>query len=99
MKHTVLKKSAALLLTLLCLVAVLVFPAAAEETRVYDPSGMLTEAEAARAESGYEKDIPLHLDIPMTAEHIVSLLTEAGFAEVEVIHREGATALIRARKL
>ena len=47
MKHTVLKKSAALLLTLLCLVAVLVFPAAAEETRVYDPSGMLTEAEAS----------------------------------------------------
>lgn len=47
MKHTVLKKSAALLLTLLCMVAVLVFPAAAEETRVYDPSGMLTEAEAA----------------------------------------------------
>ena len=47
MKHTVLKKSAALLLTLLCLVAVLVFPAAAEETRVYDPSGMLTETEAS----------------------------------------------------
>ncbi len=60
---------------------------------------LLTEAEAARAESGYGADVPLHLDIPMTAEHIVSLLTEAGFAEVEVIHREGATALIRARKL
>ena len=49
MKTTVfvLKKSAILLLTLLCLVAILAFPAAAKETRVYDPSGMLTAAEAS----------------------------------------------------
>lgn len=47
MKYAVLKKSAVLLLTLLCLVAVLAFPAAAKETRVYDPSSMLTESEAA----------------------------------------------------
>ncbi len=47
MKYAVLKKSAVLLLTLLCLVVVLAFSAAAKETRVYDPSGMLTESEAA----------------------------------------------------
>ena len=64
----------------------------AEEAR------LLAEAAAARKESGYADDVPLHLDIPMTAEHIVALLSEAGFTAVEVIHREGATALIRASK-
>ena len=51
MKHTVLKKSAALLLLLLCLsaclAACLILPAAAEGGRVYDPAHLLTEAEAS----------------------------------------------------
>jgi uncharacterized protein len=46
MKTSVLKRTAALLMLLLCL-AVLALPAAAEETRVYDPAGMLSEAEAS----------------------------------------------------
>ncbi len=47
MKTTVLKRTAALLLVLLCLAVALSLPTAAKETRVYDPSGMLTAAEAS----------------------------------------------------
>ncbi len=47
MKKTVLKRSTALLLVLLCLIAVFSLPAAAKENRVYDPVGMLTNAEAS----------------------------------------------------
>ena len=47
MKNTVLKRTAALLLSLLCLAVCLALPTAAEENRVYDPSGMLTDAEAS----------------------------------------------------
>lgn len=47
MKPTVLKKAAALLLALLCLTLVMILPTAAASGRVYDPSGMLTDAESA----------------------------------------------------
>ena len=49
MKATVLKKSAALLLAVLCLALCLTLPAvgADGDTRVYDPSGMLTGAQSA----------------------------------------------------
>lgn len=63
-----------------------------------EESRMQAEAAKARAEGGYAADELLHLDTPMTAEHIVTLLREAGFAEVTLLLREGATALIRAVK-
>ena len=52
MKTTVLMKKTALwLLAILCLSVVLVLPAAAKSGRVYDPSGMLTAAEASALET------------------------------------------------
>lgn len=59
---------------------------------------LLSEATACRRESGLPEGEPLHLDIPMTVEHIRDLLLEAGFSEVTLLQREGATALIRAVK-
>ena len=66
MKHTILKKSLLLLLAVLCLVACVALPAmgAGESTRVYDPSGMLTDTEAA--------DLARRMET-LSAEHGVEL--------------------------
>lgn len=66
MKHTILKKSLLLLLATLCLVACVALPAmgAGESTRVYDPSGMLTDTEAA--------DLARRMET-LSAEHGVEL--------------------------
>lgn len=39
-----------------------------------------------------------HYDTPLTAEHEVEALTEAGFSKVEVLGRWGATYTLKARK-
>ena len=54
MKTTVLKRTAALLFFLSCLIAIFALSAAAKENRVYDPIGMLTDAEASTLASRME---------------------------------------------
>ena len=56
MRLTVLKKTAALLLAVLCLAAMLTLPTAAADTgRVYDPSQMLNDTEAANLASALDR--------------------------------------------
>lgn len=55
MKNTVLTRTATLLLAVLCLAMLFAVPAAAKETRVYDPSGMLTGTEAAELAARMEE--------------------------------------------
>ena len=78
MKTTVMKKGAALLLAVLCLAlclaSLLILPAfgAEESPRVYDPSGMLTDAEAAALATRMEE---------LSAEHGVELYFATYLAE------------------
>ena len=67
--------------------------AAADEA---EEAAMREEAERLKAEHALNEDTRYHIDTPLTAEHTAALLSEAGFADVEVIYRKGATVLLRA---
>ena len=61
-----------------------------------EEAAMREEAERQTREHALLEGVRYHIDTPLTAEHTAALLTEAGFADVEVIYREGATVLLRA---
>ena len=53
---------------------------------------------ALRAEQGISDNEFYHYDTPLTVEHEIEALTEAGFASVEVLNHWGATYTIKAVK-
>ena len=59
-----------------------------------------TRAELLRlkAEQGLAEDEFYHFDTPLTVDHEVEVLRDAGFASVDVLHAWGPTYLIKATK-
>ena len=51
-----------------------------------------------RAENGISDDEFYHYDTPLTLEHEIQALTDAGFRRVEILNRWGATCTLRADK-
>ena len=49
-----------------------------------------------KAEQGIEDDAFYHYDTPLTVEHEIQALVEAGFGKVEVLHHWGATYTLKA---
>ena len=53
---------------------------------------------ALKAEQGIDDNEFYHYDTPLTVQHEIEALTEAGFASVEVLNNWGATYTIKAVK-
>ncbi|MBD5149870.1 MAG: class I SAM-dependent methyltransferase [Oscillibacter sp.] len=51
-----------------------------------------------RARSGLPEDVFIHIDTPLTMEHQLELMKNAGFRDVKVLHQNGGTVLFRAEK-
>ena len=51
-----------------------------------------------KAEQGLVDGVFYHYDTPLTAEHEMQALQEAGFFAVEELHRWGATVMLKAIK-
>lgn len=60
-----------------------------------EEAAFFRELEERRRREGIPSDTLVHFDTPLTLEHELSVLTQAGFRP-EVLRRWGATALIRA---
>jgi len=56
------------------------------------------ELERLKAQQGITDDAFYHYDTPLTVEHEIQALREAGFYSVEVLNRWGATVTLRAVK-
>jgi len=56
------------------------------------------ELERLKREQGLPDGVFYHYDTPLTLEHELALLREAGFSSVEVLQTWGATAAIKAVK-
>ena len=52
----------------------------------------------ARARSGLPEDVFIHIDTPLTLEHQMELMENAGFQNVRVLYQNGGTVLFRAKK-
>ncbi len=63
-----------------------------------EEAAFFRELAELRTREGLAPDALVHFDTPLTAEHELALLREAGFGPVEVLGTWGATALIRGRK-
>ncbi len=63
-----------------------------------EEAAFFRELAELRTREGLAPDALVHFDTPLTAEHELALLEEAGFGPLEVLGTWGATALIRARK-
>lgn len=51
-----------------------------------------------RKESRIPEDTFIHIDIPLTLEHQIQLMTNAGFRNIRVLYENGGTMIIRADK-
>ena len=58
----------------------------------------LAENSRLRAEAGARTDEYYHYDTPLTVQHQIQLLKEAGFIETEQVFREGNTTMLVCRK-
>lgn len=58
----------------------------------------LEQYEFKRKESGIPEDAFIHIDIPLTLEHQIQLMTNAGFQNIRVLYENSGTTIIRADK-
>ena len=63
-----------------------------------EEAAFFRELEVQKRREGVPADALVHFDTPLTREHELALLREAGFSEAEVLRSWGATALIRAAR-
>ena len=100
MKRTVLKRIAALLLTLLCLTVCFALPtAAAEEERVYDAVGMLDESEARLLATHMEAlsaeyGVEFYMATFLAEDRFDDLYGDHYCAQVKDIRREDSVLLV-----
>lgn len=58
----------------------------------------LEQYEFKRKENHISDDVFVHIDIPLTLEHQIQLMRNAGFREVHVLYENKGTAIIKAEK-
>lgn len=54
--------------------------------------------EYRRKKNNIPEDVFIHIDIPLTLEHQIELMKNAGFQTIDVLYQNGGTVIVRAQK-